>query len=289
MKRRFVLVLLVSMVAFVMGFLSIGWAKVVAKVLEGVYVLPVAELATTKTHPEVIKVENELMEVTIIPNRGRVLSSYLFKGEESGSFFYQELVPKPMILPNGLHVVEFGGYYLSLPWNDRDRQPFDLSFTLTRQEEDFAEVLLSGRDLFRKTLTECWVRVREGSPIVEVEIGITNLSKNETKTLSFRDFAVLNVDEDCLLALPVETLKVVESRNDWFGKPGLTLRWPATLVNWSSIKDYIRFVTESSLALPLVALVYPSRNIAFVKWWEPREVFSNCEVWSWGQSGVDEP
>lgn len=290
-RGRQVSVLTVIVAFTVSCFPMIGWAEVSVKILENVYVLPVAELATTKTYPEVISLENDLIEVTLIPNRGRILSSYFLKvegDEKLGSFFYQNFVPKPMVLPGGLHVVEFGGYYLSLPWNNRDRQPFDLSFALN-QGSGLAEVFLSGKDMFKKTLTECWVRVRDHSPVVEIEVKITNLSKKETKDIPFMDFAVLDVNGGCFLALPAETVEVVASRNNWLGEPGVLLSWPAAFANWNGMKDYVRFVTKGPLLLPGMALVYPDRNAAFVKWWEPKEIFSGFEVWSWGQSWVDEP
>lgn len=287
MRKRCVFI--VGMMMLMVVCFSTVWAKVSVTILKDVYVLPVAELATTKTHPEVIKVENDVIEMTLVPNRGRILSSYLLKGDPSLSFLYQNFVPKPMVLPGGLHVVEFGGYYLSLPWNDRDRQPLDLSFALTHQEEGFAEAFLAGRDMFRKTLTECWVRIKEKSPVVEIEIVVTNLSKRETKTLPFKDFAVLGVSDDCFLALPVAAVKVMESRNDWFGEPGKMLNWSKDVTGWGNMKDYVRFTAEEDLALPCVALVYPEKSIAFVKWWEPRETFTGFEVWSWGQSWTDEP
>ncbi|MEM4676138.1 MAG: hypothetical protein QXM12_07610 [Nitrososphaerota archaeon] len=282
--------ILAAVVAFTAGCFSVGWAGVSIRVSEDVYVLPVAELATTKTHPEIVKLENDLIEVTLIPNRGRILSSYSLKDkkEKPESFLYRNFVPKPMVLPDGLHVVEFGGYYLSLPWNDRDRQPFDLSFTLN-QRNDLAEVFLSGRDMLRRTLTECWVRIRDRSPIVEIEVKITNLSKKELRNAAFKDFTVLDASDGCFLVLPVRVVKVVESRNNWLGESDTLLNWPATFASWSSIKDYVRFVAKDLPLLPGMALIYPDQSIAFVKWWEPEEIFSGFEVWSWGQSWVNEP
>ncbi|MGQ9472979.1 MAG: hypothetical protein ACUVQZ_09405 [Candidatus Caldatribacteriaceae bacterium] len=286
-KKKVLLVL--SVILFIMYSFSTGWTKVSVKVLQDVYVLPVAELASTKTHPEIVRIENDIIEITIVPNRGRILSSYLLKGKEPIPLIYCNFVPKPMVLPAGLHIVEFGGYYLSLPWNDRDRQPFDLSFVLTCEEENFAEIFLSGKDMFKKTLTECWVRVKENSPVVEIEARITNLSKRETRILPFKDFVVVDAKSGCLLALPTETIKVIESRGGWLGEPGKTVNWPTTFTDWDGMKDYLRFKTGDSLALPCVAVMYPDKGAAFIKWWEPEGFFSGLEVWSWGQSWVKEP
>lgn len=290
MRKGLILILVVlGTVMFVAGNSSLCLAKVSVEILQDIYVLPVAELATTKTHPEVIRIENDFVEMTLIPNRGRVLSSYVLKGKEPVSVIYQNLVPGPMVLPGGLHVVEFGGYYLSLPWNDRDRQPFDLSFALTREEESLVEVFLSGKDMFKKTLTECWVRVRDDSPVVEVEVKITNLSKREARSFPFKDFVVLDVRRNCYLSLPVKSVKLVASRGDWAGQPGQVLGWPAMFASWDNMKDYLHFETENSPLLPCVAAMYPDERVAFVKWWEPAEFFPALSAWSWGQSWAVEP
>ena len=82
-------------------------------------------------------------------------------------FFFTDFRPEPMILPGGLHSVEFGGYYFSLPWNTRDRQPYDLFFEVKQSGTNISEVYMSGKDMFKRTLTECWIRVRSASPVVE--------------------------------------------------------------------------------------------------------------------------
>lgn len=288
--RSYTFLMIAGVFMVVIGGFSCVLAKVSVRVLEDVYVLPVAELASTKTYPEILEIENDIIKITLIPNRGRVLSSYVLRKEEAVvPILYQNFVPKPMILPSGLHVVEFGGYYLSLPWNTRDRQPLDLAFALTQVREDLVEVFLSGKDMFEKTLTECWVRVRDHSPLVEVELKITNTSRKGEKALLFKDFTITNVDDNSRVILPVGTVKVLESRNNWIGEPGKILSWPAEFSSWNRMDDYLRFATVGSLVLPCVALLYPERGVAFVKFWEPEEFFSDLEVWSWGRSWLSEP
>lgn len=286
-----VVVAVVASVVLVIGNLSCTSAKVSVEVLENVYVLPVAELASTKTYPEIIRITNDVIEVSLIPNRGRILSTYSFiRSEESTPILYQKLNPKPMVLPNGLHVVEFGGYYLSLPWNERDRQPLDLSFAITQARDDMAEVFLSGKDMFKKTLTECWIRVRDASPLVEVEVKITNTSKTKEQILTFKDFMVVDVRDNCRMVLPAEVIEVLESKNNWLGEPGNVLSWPVEAIEtWNKMSQYFRVKMKQFSSLPFAGVFYPDRNIFFAKFWVPQDFFSAFEVWSWGQSWPEEP
>jgi len=272
----------------IVGFSSVS-SKVALQILEDVYVLPVAELATTKTHPEIIKIENEFIEITLIPNRGRIVASYaLKKGGEKIPLLYSELNPSPMVLPGGLHTVEFGGYYLSLPWNERDRQPFDLSFEVKQNTENLAEIYLSGRDLFKKTLTECWIRIRNNSPLVETAIKITNSSKRKEITVDFKDFTIVNSMSECRWLLPVEKVEVLESEDNWLGEPETLLTSLNEINEWNKAKKYFRISTQDPLSLPVAAFLYPTKDIAFIKLWEPIDFFTKAEIWSWGKSYAEQ-
>ncbi|WP_369017608.1 hypothetical protein QBE54_07645 [Thermatribacter velox] len=273
----------------VVGFSS-ALTKVSLQILKDIYVLPVAELATTKTHPEIIKIENNLIEVTIIPNRGRVIASYALKKQgEKIPLLYNELNPSPMVLPEGLHTVEFGGYYLSLPWNERDRQPFDLSFEIKQNTENLAEVYLSGKDIFKKTLTECWIRVRNDSPLAEIATKITNTSKRKEITLDFKDFTVVNSMGECRWLLPIEKVEVLESEDNWLGEPGTVLASLSEINEWNKAEKYFRVLTKDRLSLPLAAFLYSKENVAFIKLWGPQDFFTKAEVWSWGKSYPEKP
>lgn len=48
--------------------------------------------------------------------------------------------------------------------------------------------------MFKRTLTECWVRVRSASPVVELEVKVTNTSSKKPKEIDFKDYAVLSVN-----------------------------------------------------------------------------------------------
>ncbi|QPM68880.1 hypothetical protein [Atribacter laminatus] len=292
MKIKKSLISVLIMTGLVISTFSIAQSKVSINVTEDQYVLPVAELASTKTNPEIIHMRNDLISLDIIPNRGRILSNFSLTDKQQ-PFLYQKFVPDPMVLPGGLHTVEFGGYYFSLPWNTRDRQPFDLQFEITSSSEDFGEVFLSGKDMFQKTLTEVWVRMKKVSPVIEIEAKISNTSKKNPKDLEFRDFTVFyihdNENSNEQIILPVNKIKLLESKNDWAGSKESIFEWPESFSQWKLINDYLVFQSASQLSTNLAGIYNPETKDVFIKSWKPEEFFNGAEIWSWGKNYSNEP
>ena len=286
MKIKRILFIILS-IALISGLYNSASADVKINIKEGVYVLPVAELASTKTNPKIIELENELIKIQLLPNRGRVLASYILKSKNRG-FFFTDFVPDPMVLPGGLHSVEFGGYYFSLPWNTRDRQPYDLSFEVKQSGAKISEVYMSGKDMFKKTLTECWIRVRDASPVVEVEVKVTNTSSKKPREIEFKDYAVLAVNhlskKGNTIQLPVESVKIKHSKDNWLGNKESTIKWTADRSNWRNMEKFFHVTTVENLAVPCTGAYYPEISSAFIRFWEPASFFNKIEVWSWGKN-----
>jgi hypothetical protein len=285
--RRKKIFFIILCIAYIGGLYNFAFSDVRMNIKEGVYVLPVAELASTKTYPQIIEIENELIKVELLPNRGRVIASYELKSK-NWKFFHTDFEPEPMVLPGGLHSVEFGGYYFSLPWNTRDRQPFDLSFEVIQSDRDISEVYMSGKDMFKKTLTECWVRIRDKSPVVELEVKITNTSSKKPREIDFKDYAILSVDQESnmgsSLLLPVDSVKIERSKKNWLGTEGSTLKWTMNQSSWKNMEEFFHIHTAENFMLPCTGVFYPKISSAFVKLWEPDLFFTKGEVWSWGKS-----
>lgn len=275
---------LIVALLFGLNFMKVGIAEVRTNVRSDVYVLPVAELASTKTYPDIVEVENDYLRVDVLPNRGRAVARLIDKTTNL-SFFYENFKPDPMVLPGGLHSVEFGGYYLSLPWNTRDRQPFDLLFEVAKNGAGGATVYLSGKDMFKKTSTECWIRLADKSAVLGMEVKITNTSGKTAVKTPFKDFKILSSGaDDVSLLLPVESVEIVNSRDEWLGKAGASVVYADTMKNWGHVKDYVDFQTKEDLKVPAVAMVYPSLRAALVSFWEPAPFFNRIGVWSWGKN-----
>jgi hypothetical protein len=282
MKYRYPLLLVVFLAGMI--FQNIAFADVRANVVKGVYVLPVAELASTKTYPDIIEVENDDIKLEVLPNRGRAIARLIDKTTNL-SFFYNNRKPEPMILPGGLHSVEFGGYYLSLPWNTRDRQPFDLMFEVAQTDTQNAVVYLSGKDMFKKTSTECWIRLTDKSPLLEIEVKITNMSGKTPVKTAFKDFKIFSTGaDDISLLLPVDSVEIVNSKDDWLGQAGTAVVYADAVRNWGNVKAYVDLQSKEELNVPAVAVIYPALHAALVSFWEPEPFFNKIEVWSWGKN-----
>jgi hypothetical protein len=250
-----------------------------------IYVLPVAELASTKTYPEVIEISSGSLRVSLVPNRGRVLFE-LSSLPTNTAFLYTERNPEPMILESRLHAVEFGGYYFSLPWNTRDRQPFDLEFEIKDSGPEAAEIYLHGKDLFMRTLTECWIRVRDGVSAVEVELAVTNTSTRRPVDLDLRDFSFFRAEASATapgsLLLSVDEVQVIAGENQWLGDSGTIVPWPGTLADWSKVGGSYR--VKATRPLSFTGIQYPGLSSACLKLWEPEDFLEAAEVWSWGRN-----
>ncbi|HSV31458.1 MAG TPA: hypothetical protein VLH40_05475, partial [Atribacteraceae bacterium] len=280
---------LVMAILLVLATTGAVGAAVATRVLTDVYVLPVAELQTTKTVPDIIEIENDLILVRLLPNRGRIVSDYVMKAPEL-PVYYRQYRPDPMVLPGALHSVEFGGYYLSVPWNTRDRQPFDLEYKIVKDTPEVAEVLLYGRDMFTKTLTEALVRVVEGSSVVEIAVTITNTSTRREAVFDLSDYAVFYpVGEDTRLLLPVSGLSVLESLEGWLGEPGTRLAWPEGWSEWRALERFVSLRSTEAPLVPAVGMLYPDRSLAFIQTWEPADLFQTVGFWTWGNDYAYHP
>ncbi len=256
------------------------------------YVLPVSELATTKTYPDLLRITCDVIEAQVLPNRGRLLSALGVRG--GASFLHQSFIPQPMVLSSGLHAVEFGGYYLSIPWNTRDRQPYDLAYRIVENSAERAQVALSGRDILKRAAAVSVVTMRRNRPVAEIRTTIANETATRTlREASFRDFTLLSPmekeGETARLLLPSESVTVVDSADDWAGAKNASVPWTEALSQWSGVKGFYDVKAAAPPALPCFAIVYPGRHIAVVKIWSPPGYFDSIEVVTRGPAYTKEP
>jgi hypothetical protein len=250
------------------------------------YVLPVSELATTKTYPDIIRITADAIEAQVLPNRGRLLSALKAQWMKE-SMLYQSLVPDPFVLSSGLHAVDFGGYYLSIPWNVRDRQPYDLSYTILEDTPGRTQVSLTGKDILKKVSAASTVTLLRDRALVDIRSTI----KNDTSTRNFRDpdfreIVLLSplegVENRSRLLLPSDKVTVIESEKNWVGVQGSSAAWTNTLGQWSALKGHYDVMAQSSSDLPCFAIHYPGQRLALVKIWSPSDYFDSIEVMTRG-------
>jgi len=254
-------------------------------VLKDVYVLPAAELVTTKTYPDIIEMENKYIKVSILPNRGRLIFAYLFK-PTGNTQIYTSTRPSPTMTPAG-YVVEFGGYYLSIPWNPRARQPYDLKYKIVDETSKKAKVYIWGKDPLRKLFLESWVTVKAGSSLVKIKVKITNKSRRKWR-INLSDYLVLTpggkFTENTFLLLPAKKVVIGKSEKEWMGRKGSVVNWPQSWVKLSNFEKLGSFsVATDKMQFPFVGISNLDRGDAFIKLWEPANFFDSLTIWSWGK------
>ncbi len=258
-------------------------------VLTDEYVKPVAELETTKTNPDIIVIENKYAKISIIPNRGRLIFDYEFK-PTGNSVFYKNQTPRPVKTGN-IYSEEFGGYYLSIPWNPRDLQPYDLLYEVLNEGPDKAEVYIWANDPIMPVLTEVWLTVERDSSLVSLKTRITNNGEEEMN-IEFNDFALIapggELTDNTKFAIPATAAIIEKSENDWMGAEGENITWPQSWNRWGDFKGYGLFnVIGENMLGSFFSAINPDTGDAVIKLWEPSDFFDGLRVWSLGQAYIE--
>lgn len=249
------------------------------------YMLPVCELASTLTEPEVIKLANGLVEVSLVPNRGRVLFEYLYK-PTGVNYLYASRQPIPFETADG-YIAEFGGYYLSLPWNTRDRQPYDLEREIVAKSGDEASVRLWARDPATELMAEILISLRKGSSRVEISSVLKN---DQSRTAAFipGDHCVMAypaAGKPTTLWLPAEKVVPGENQGGWMGPAGQSKPWPQPWLLSSSFRAKGEFAVPR-LEAPFFAVA--GAGAGFVRSWSPADIYDTLKVFAWGTRYGDE-
>jgi hypothetical protein len=285
MKSRAV-ILSGAMCVFFAAICSAAVAQSMVDISSTLYVLPVSELATTKTYPDILRITGDVIEAQLLPNRGRLLSALKLRSMKE-SLLYQSFNPEPFILGSGLHAVDFGGYYLSIPWNTRDRQPYDLSYKIVDTSPDRAQAVLSGTDILKKVTAVSVVTMPRDQALVDIRSTVRNDTSTRTfRDPDFREIVLLSplegLESRSRLLLPSESVTVIDSRDNWVGARGASVAWADAISRWSGLKGYYDVKADSSSQLPCFAIVYPGQHVALVKIWWPADYFDSIEVMTRG-------
>ncbi|HEW92471.1 MAG TPA: hypothetical protein ENF81_08015, partial [Thermotogaceae bacterium] len=110
-------------------------------------ILSVDELHITSSNPDILKINNGLFIIEVLPNRGRVIWSVYPVSNTDENFIY--FSKDPYILPfmdeiTSQYFFELGGSYLSEPWNPRSNQPYPYEEYNVIQSDNEARVILEG-------------------------------------------------------------------------------------------------------------------------------------------------
>jgi len=260
-----------------------------ATILTDEYIMPAAELETTKTYPDIIMIENKYIKISVVPNRGRLVFDYLFK-PTGNSELYRNANPSPVKVTTD-YVVEFGGYYLSLPWNPRARQPYDLEYKLIEKGPDITEVYMWGEDPMNSAFVEVWVTVEKDSSLVQLKTRISNKTE-EDMNIELSDYAVVapggGLTDNSKFIIPASEVTIEQSEDNWMGAKGDVISWPPIWSKWVSFGHFGLFnIQIDKMNGPFIAINNHDTGDTLVKHWEPADFFDGLRVWSWGKDYAD--
>lgn len=248
------------------------------------YILPASEFQGTKTEPDIIHLENNYISVSLVPNRGRIIFDYNFK-PTGNSEIYSSNSPRPLKVFNDYNL-EFGGFYLSCPWNSRDRQPYEMEYEILKEGPETAQVYLWREDPENLLLGEIWVTVNLNSSLVEIKTRLSNKTE-ETVNFDFNDYIFMTpgngFNNNSSLLIPAEKVKIEQSKDNWMGKEGDIVSWPQSWSEWVNFKHYGMFsVEKNDLLKNYIASVNKDTGDAFIKTWEPENFYDTIKIWSFG-------
>lgn len=254
-----------------------------------------AELASTTGYPDVIELENSLVKVSLVPNRGRLLFGYFYK-PSGHQQLYSDTGPLPLRVGKD-YMIEFGGYYLSHPWNERANQPYDLDYEVLNGSPEECGVRVFPFDVWLQDNTtplEAVVKLKRGDPTVYVRIKIQNVG-SEDVTFDFFDRAIITAGGDptqnteVILPTAVREVSIGESKGGWLGEEGSVVPWPQPWSRWGAFSDKASFSVDlASIEERSLSIYNPESKETFTKEWSPEAPYNRLEVLSWGPSFEDE-
>jgi len=258
-------------------------------ILTDEYIMPAAELETTKTYPDIIILENKYIEISIVPNRGRLIFNYLFKPTDNTEFFSNKN-PSPMKITTD-YIVEFGGYYLSLPWNPRARQSYDLEYEIIEKGPDITKVYLCGEDPMNSAFVEVWVTVERDSSLVQLKTKISNRTK-EDMNIELSDYAIVapggGLTDNSHFIIPTSEIIIEQSKDNWMGMAGDVISWPSAWSKWADFEQFGSFnIKMDKMTEAFVAINNSDTGDTLIKLWDPVDFFDGLRVWAWGKNYKD--
>lgn len=250
-------------------------------VVRDTYVYPPSEMSGLVAYPDIVVVENEYVELRLLPNRGISIWRYLFKATGNDELYFNAN-PIPAKDPSGRgpYFAEFGGNYLLFPWNWRDNTPLLASYQILTNTTDIVQVTMSATDIETKMNVEQQVVLRRESPVVEIYSKIVNQNVAEA-TLQLRDRTVVTVTNNTYFEVPTDKVTIGPSAEGWMGIENSELSWPQPwrqYKNWKAEGSFYAYnPSEASIQIKNIDTGYQ-----FIKSWEPKGLLKSIRIQSWG-------
>ena len=251
------------------------------RIVKDTYVFPPSEMTELVSYPDILVVENDYIEMHLLPNRGISIWKYLFKTTGNDELYFNAN-PTPVEDPSGRgpYFAEFGGHYLLFPWNWRDNTPLLASYQIVVNSTDMIQVTMSATDIETKVKAEQQVTLRRESPLVEINFKMLNQNPAEV-TFQLRDRTVVTVRDNTYFEVPTEKIKIGASAEGWMGTQNTEVAWPQPwrqYKNWKAEGSFYAYnPSDASMRIKNI-----DTGDEFVKSWEPKELLKSIKIQSWG-------
>lgn len=295
--RTLILVMLVCCLLMLQSVMMYSTGEYTVKgctvsVRDDIYMSPAAELATTKGYPDVVILENSLIRVSSVPNRGRLVFDYVYK-PTGHSEFYADTSPMPLETDAG-YFLEFGGHYASHPWNPRANQPYDLNYEVVKESFKECTIKIFKKDPESNLRFESFVTIEKDDPSVYVTMLLQNIGDQDER-IDFFDRSVLapgkQMENQTQVILPrgVREVTIGKSDHKWMGDEGEVVPWPQPWQQWGNFKGEGCFWADISSSQERVIKVFdPESKEVFQKEWSSASPYNRIKISSWGPAYEDE-
>lgn len=163
-------------------------------------ILAVDELHITSSSPDILKINNGLFILEVLPNRGRIIWRIYPVSKKEDMIYFSE---DPYILPfmdeiTSQYFFELGGFYLSVPWNPRSNQPYPYEKYDIIQSNDKARIILEGINPIKKIKSRVELVVESNNPKIFINVVLQNLSKSRIN-VSVKEFTNFDISTGSII------------------------------------------------------------------------------------------
>lgn len=253
------------------------------KVLNDWYFQPMTEMAGEKLYPDVIILENDLLQVLSVPNRGRLLFNIVHK-ITGNSQLANNRTPLPLQF-RGMYTFEFGGVYSTFPWHKRDNQPLPLEIG-GPIDHNMCVTLLWVVDPETSIKMLASLELSPTEPEVSLNIDLHN-PRGRDQVI---DIGVVvaarpggKASSEMEVLIPTSTVHIGENEGGWMGEKGTETPWPRPWSRWGNFNYPGAFYFDVRKASTPEIIVYNpvSKESLHIKW-ESQAPWTTCEIFSWG-------
>ena len=253
------------------------------EVLNDWYFQPMTEMAGEKLYPDVIIIENDLLQVLSVPNRGRLLFDIVHK-ITGNSQLANNRTPLPLRF-RGMYTFEFGGVYTTFPWHKRDNQPLPLEVG-EPTNSNMCVTLMEVVDPETSIQMLASLELSPTNPEVILNIDLHNPRDHDQVidiglVVAARPGGKASSEMEVLI--PTSTVRIGENEGGWMGEKGTETTWPMPWSRWGNFNYPGAFYFDVRKASTPEIIVYNpvSKESLHIKW-ESQAPWTTCEIFSWG-------